>query len=74
MLSVEPPGLGGVDEELRSVGSGTGIGHGEDSGAGVLLQEVLVGKLGSIDRLTSSAISCGEVASLAHKPRDHAVE
>ena len=74
MLSVDPLGLGGVDEELRYVGSETGIGHGEDSRAGVLLQEVLVGKLGAIDRLTSSAVSCGEVASLAHKPSDHAVE
>ena len=49
VLSIEPLGLGGVDEELRSVGFGTGIGHGEDSGACVLLHEVLVGELGAVD-------------------------
>jgi len=74
VLSVEPLGLGGADEELRSIGSRSGIGHGEDSGAGVLLSEVLVGELGAVDRLASGAVSGGEVASLAHEPRDHAVE
>ena len=49
MLSVDPLGLGGVDEELRYVGSETGIGHGEDSRAGVLLHEVLIDELGAID-------------------------
>ena len=49
MLSVVPLSLGGADEELRYVGSETGIGHGENSGASVLLLEVLIGKLGAID-------------------------
>uniref|UniRef100_A0A7N2KSZ9 Uncharacterized protein n=1 Tax=Quercus lobata TaxID=97700 RepID=A0A7N2KSZ9_QUELO len=74
VLSVDPLGLGGVDEELRYVGSETGIGHGEDSRAGVLLHEVLIDELGAIDRLASGAISGSEVASLAHEPRDHVVE
>ena len=29
MLSVEPRGLHGGDEELRAVGVGAGVGHGE---------------------------------------------
>nr|POF03625.1 beta-amyrin synthase 1 [Quercus suber] len=71
---VESLGLGGADEELRSVGSETSIGHGEDFGASVLLHKVLVGELGVVDRLASCAVSGGEVTSLAHEPRDHVVK
>nr|POF18234.1 calmodulin-binding receptor-like cytoplasmic kinase 3 [Quercus suber] len=66
--------LGDAYEEMRFVDYETNIGHGEDSGANVLLHEVLVGKLGVVDRLASDAVSGSEVASLAHKPRDHVVE
>lgn len=74
VLAVEPLGLGRADEELRSVGPGASIRHGEDTRAGVLLDEVLVGELGAVDRLAASAVSGGEVAALAHEPRDHTVE
>jgi len=53
VLSVEPGGLGGGDEELRSVGVGSGIGHRQPSGAEVLQHEVLVGKLLAVDGTTA---------------------
>ena len=31
VLAIEPLGLGGAQEELRPVGVGAGIGHGENS-------------------------------------------
>lgn len=74
MLSVEPLCLLRANEELRSVGSGTGVRHGEDAGTGVLLHEVLVGELGAINRLAAGSVSGGEVATLTHETRDHAVE
>lgn len=74
MLAVEPLGLGRADEELRSVGPGTSVGHGQNSRSGVLLDEVLIGELGAVDRLASGAVSGGEVTSLAHEPWDHSVE
>ena len=74
VLAVEPLRLRCADEELRSVGSRTGVGHGQNAGAGVLLHEVLVCELGAVDRLASSAVSGGEVAALAHEVRDHTVE
>lgn len=74
VLPVEPVGLRRADEELRSVRSGTGVRHGEYAGAGVPLNEVLVGELGAVDRLSSGAVPGGEVAALAHEVGDHAVE
>ena len=34
----------------------------------------LIGELGAVDRLATSAVVVGEVAALAHEARDHAVE
>ena len=42
VLAIQPGGLDGADEELRAVGVGAGVGHGEDTRAGVLQGEVLV--------------------------------
>lgn len=74
VLPVEPLSLGSADEELRSVGSGTGVCHGQDSWTGVLLDEVLVSELGTVDRFSSGAVPGGEVTSLTHEVRDHTVK
>lgn len=74
MLSVEPASHNRGDEELRSVGVGSSIGHREQSGLGVLELEVLVLELLSIDGFSSSAVFVGEVTSLNHKLRDDSVE
>jgi len=74
MLAVEPRRLLSADEELRSVGTGAGVGHGEDAGTGMLPGEVLVGELVAVYGLAAGAVSGGEVAALAHEARDHAVE
>ena len=65
VLSVQPWGIGGADEELRSVGVGSGVGHGQDSGTGVSELEVLVGELVSVDGLSSSSVMVCEVPPLA---------
>jgi len=74
VLAVEPVGLDGAEEELGAVGAGAGVGHGEDSGAGVLELEVLVSELLAVDGLASGAVAAGEVAALAHELGDDAVE
>ena len=74
MFAVEPGGEHGGDEELRPIGVGAGIGHGEQKGAVVLELEVLVGKLCAIDRLAAGAVVVGEVAPLEHEVGDDAVE
>ena len=63
MLAVEPGGLGRADEELGAVGVGSGVGHGEDAGAGVLEAEVLVLELVAVDGLAAGAVVVGEVTA-----------
>jgi len=74
VLAVEPVGHNGRDEELRAVCVGTSVGHGEQTGAGVLESEVLVSKLLAVDRLAASAVAVGEVTALEHEVGDDAVE
>eukprot|EP01083_Nonionella_stella_P244290 850409_1 len=74
VLSVQPCRLGRAEEELGSVGVGSGVGHGEDSGSGVLEDEVLVGELVAVDGLSSGSVVVGEIASLAHEAGNDAVE
>lgn len=64
MLAVEPRGLDGADEELRTVGVGTSVSHRQNTGAGVLQGEVLVLELVAVDGLATSAIVVGEVTAL----------
>jgi len=74
VLSVQPGGLCGAEEELGAVGPGSGVGHGQDSGSLVLQGEVLVGELGAVDRLATGAVVVGEVSTLAHEVRDNPVK
>ena len=59
---------------LGSVGVGTGISHGQNARTSVGQLEVLVGELLSVDGLPAGAVEVGEVSTLAHEIRNHAVE
>jgi hypothetical protein len=74
VLTVEPRGLDGADEELGAVGAGASVGHGEDTGASVLEVEVLVLELLAVDGLSAGAVAAGEVTTLKHELGDDAVE
>jgi len=74
VLSVQPLGLGGGQEELGAVGVSSSVGHRQHSRSRVLQLEVFVSKLLSVDGLASSAVVVGEVASLAHEVGDDTVE
>lgn len=74
MLAVEPIGLNEGQEELRAVGVGASVSHGQQSGDIVLVVEVFILELGTVDRLSSSAVTGGEIASLGHEVGDNSVE
>jgi len=74
VLAVQPRGLGGAKEELASVGVGASIGHGENAGSGVPLDEVFVGEFVAVDGLASGAVTSGEVTTLAHESGNDAME
>lgn len=61
VLAVEPRGDDGGDEELGSVGVGSGVGHRQEEGLVVLELEVLIGELVAVDRLSTSAVVVGEL-------------
>lgn len=57
MLAIQPGRIDRANEELRSVGIGTGIRHGKNSLAFMSQLKVFVFKAGAIDRLASRACS-----------------
>ena len=62
------------DEELRTVGVGTSIGHGQQTRTGVLQLEVFIRELLAVNAFASSTISVGEVTTLNHEVRNNTVE
>ena len=77
VLSVEPIGINGAQEELRSVGVRAGVSHGQAALPRVLATragEGFVSELVAIDRLTAGAVAAGEVSALAHELLDDSVE
>lgn len=66
VLAVEPVRVGDANEELRAVGVGASVGHGQAAEASVLAANAskgLVLKLGAVDRLAARAVVVGEVAT-----------
>jgi hypothetical protein len=61
VVAVQPRGLVEANEELRSVGVGASVGHGQNTLASVSELEVLVSKLGTIDGFTTTAITTSEI-------------
>ena len=86
MLAIKPLGLGRAEEELRSIGVGASISHGQNTWiknealaqkyiyitrSSVFQAEVFILELVSIDGLATSSIASSEVASLQFSITTH---
>ena len=74
VLSIQPRAGNSANEELGSVGVGTSIGHGKNTRASVLVDEVLILELHAINALSSSSITIGEITTLEHELGNDSVE
>lgn len=72
--SLQPRGLDGSDEELRTVRVGSGVSHRQQSRLGVLELEVFILELVAVDGLSTGTVSVGEVTALQHEVGDDSVE
>nr|XP_003188721.1 hypothetical protein ANI_1_1028064 [Aspergillus niger CBS 513.88] len=64
VLAIEPRGDNGGDEELgANLRVGTSVGHGEETGLVVLVDEVLIGELLTVDGATTGLLTLWRVKS-----------
>jgi len=59
---------------LGAVGVWSGVSHGEETWLGVLVLEVLIWELLTVDGLATSTVATGEVTTLKHELWDDTVE
>lgn len=74
VLAVQPGAGDSANEELGSVGVGASVSHGKDTSASVLVDEVLISELSTVDGLSTDTTSMSEVTTLEHELGDNSVE
>lgn len=77
VVAIEPGRGDGADKKLRAIGIAAGIGHAQDTGAGVytcLAGKSFVVEFTAVNRLAAHAIVVRKIAALTHKLRDNAVK
>ena len=75
MFSVQVGTLLQRDEELTGVGMFAAVCHGKEAGVCVATHKILVFEVPFwIDRVTASAVTFREIATLAHKALNHSVD
>ena len=72
--AVEVRGLIEAEEELGAVGAWAGVSHREDTTSSVLVNEVLISELFSVDGGAASAVMGSEIATLSHEAGNDSVE
>ncbi|KAH3685099.1 hypothetical protein WICPIJ_003919 [Wickerhamomyces pijperi] len=72
--TIQPGGDDSGDEELRTVGVSTSIGHRQDTRLDVLQLEVFISELVAVDGLPTSTVTVGEVTTLDHEGWNDTVE
>lgn len=74
VLTVQPWAGNSGDEELRTVGVWTSVGHRQQTWSVVGLGKVLVSELLTVDGSTTGSVTSGKVTTLQHELRNDSVE
>jgi len=72
MLSIQPGCIDGTNKELTAVGIGSGVGHAQNTLAGMGQGKVFVFKFFAINRLATGTIVIGKVAAV-ERVRDESI-
>ena len=63
-----------AEEELRAIGTWASIGHRKDTTTSVLIDEVFIIEICSVDGFAASAVVCSKITTLGHEALDDSVE
>ena len=63
-----------AEEELAAVGVLASVGHGEDTTSLMLVDEVLIFELGTVDALATGSVASSEISTLSHELSNNSVE
>ena len=74
VFTVQMRSVAEAEEELGAVRVWACVGHRQDASARVLVFEVLISEVGSVNGLAASAVSASEVTTLGHETIDNAME
>lgn len=74
VLPIQPRAFHKGNEELRTVGVGPSVGHGQKEGLVMFKLKILVCELSPVNGFTSSAVVVGEISPLRHEIGDNSME
>lgn len=74
VLAVQVRGSNSTEKKLRPIGVGSSIGHGQNTGPGVLKAEVLIVELAPVDGLATCPVEVREISALAHEVSNDTME
>ena len=74
VFAIQPGSLHSTNEELRTIGARSCVGHWQNTRSSVLEAKIFVLKFVAVNRLATGAVVVGKITTLAHKVWDDTME